>query len=86
MKILRSEEVEKMSNKRKTIKDSAVQELQAFLDSGEQWAELDRFEYSLGYAFEAYRGFSKRLPQFRGKVAMHIYKYRIIAERLEEKQ
>lgn len=81
MKVLSKIEIQAMKKKRESALTVLRPEMEAFVNSGAEFAELDANYYSETYASQVFMRLSKQ-PEFRGKVAVHLSHHRIIAERL----
>lgn len=82
MRIIEKAELNQLNEEKFTAKVAFKPELQAFLDCGAQWAELDCMGYSDTYASQVYMSLVRTCPEFRGKIAVHFKKHKVLAERI----
>lgn len=82
MKPITKEEFFGEMEKKTTFNDFARKELDAFLESGEEFAELDLFNYSKLYACERYLQIVRRLPRYRDSIEVICRKQHAYARRI----
>lgn len=83
MRVIKDVELQDLMAGKETAMSVLKPELQAFMDSGAKWAELDTMHYSVSYASQIFMRLTRVIPEFRGKVAVHFKKHTILAERID---
>lgn len=83
MRVIKDVELQELMAGKETAMSVLRPELQAFMDSGAKWAELDTMHYSVSYASQIFMRLTRIRPEFRGHVTVHLKSGRILAERID---